>query len=105
MNKAFLTYCKEDAVLLRKNAYPIVGFDALQKFFSQVDSSFTLRWRPVYVKISASADLGYTYGFYEFFLKAQADVIESGTYVSIWEKDTNNNWKYVLDSGNEGLGK
>lgn len=26
-----------------------------------------------------------------------------GTYVSVWKKDNKGEWKFVLDSGNEGL--
>ncbi len=29
---------------------------------------------------------------------------EKGTYVYIWKKDSNGKWKFVLNSGNEGLG-
>jgi ketosteroid isomerase-like protein len=27
-----------------------------------------------------------------------------GTYISVWKKDAAGNWKYVLDSGNKGIG-
>jgi hypothetical protein len=46
--------------------------------------------------------LGYTYGNYQ--LKMDT-LIEKGTYVSIWKKDENGHWKYVLDSGNQGTGQ
>jgi hypothetical protein len=29
--------------------------------------------------------------------------VRKGTYVSIWKKDENGNWKWVLDTGNPGL--
>ena len=32
------------------------------------------------------------------------DSIEQGTYVSIWKKDKIGAWKFVLDSGNQGIG-
>ena len=32
-------------------------------------------------------------------------IIENGTYVSIWKKDESGNWKYILDSGNQGTGE
>jgi ketosteroid isomerase-like protein len=31
------------------------------------------------------------------------ELSENGTYVSIWKKDQFGNWKFVLDTGNEGL--
>jgi ketosteroid isomerase-like protein len=33
------------------------------------------------------------------------DTIIYGTYISIWKKQSDGNWKFVLDSGNEGVGK
>jgi ketosteroid isomerase-like protein len=32
-------------------------------------------------------------------------VTREGTYVTIWKKGQNGNWKFVLDTGNQGLGK
>jgi len=46
--------------------------------------------------------LGYTYGIYQF---TTPDTITKGTYVSIWKKGADEKWKYVFDSGNQGLGK
>ncbi len=37
------------------------------------------------------------------FLKIGED-IKKGTYVSIWKKNKEGVWKYVLDACNEGLG-
>ena len=32
------------------------------------------------------------------------EVTREGTYVTIWKKDADGNWKFVLDTGNQGLG-
>ena len=32
------------------------------------------------------------------------DSARRGTYVTIWKKQANGRWKFVLDSGNEGVG-
>jgi len=93
-------------VLLRKNSFPIVGKAIIkEKFFSSSDSGYTLTWKPLYADIAQSGELGYTYGVYEF--KAMdpegKPIIGTGTYVSIWKKDQLGNWKFVLDTGNEGL--
>ena len=33
-----------------------------------------------------------------------SDSLRNGTYVSVWIKQHDRQWKFVLDSGNEGIG-
>jgi len=100
MKKAFIEYIDDDGVLLRPNHMPIVGAYAID-FLTQVnDSSFTLSWKPLTGNIAGSNDLGYTYGVYRLQLP---DTALSGTYVTIWKKQPDGKWKFVLDSGNEGI--
>jgi ketosteroid isomerase-like protein len=100
MKKAFIEFIDNDGVLLRPNHLPIIGAYAID-FLTQVnDSSYTLTWRPSSAMVSASADLGYTYGIYDLQLP---DTNLSGTYVSIWKKQQDGKWKFVLDTGNEGV--
>jgi ketosteroid isomerase-like protein len=106
VNEAFLSYIADDGVLLRKDNFPIVGKEIIkERFFSRPDSGYTLTWKPLYSDIAESGELGYTYGIYEF--KAMdpegKPIIGNGTYVSVWKKDASENWKLVLDTGNEGL--
>lgn len=100
MKKAFLEYIDDEGVLLRKDHMPIVGADAIDFLSSINDSGFTMTWQPSKAEIASSGDLGFTYGIYQ--LKAQ-DTVYKGTYVSIWKKQSNGSWKFVLDSGNEGI--
>ena len=102
MNAAFMEYISEDGVMLRANSMPIVGKNAVGSLFSGDDSGFTLTWEPMYADIAKSGEFGYTYGTYELALE---NGVQKGTYVSIWKKDTDGNWKFVLDSGNAGLGE
>jgi len=99
---AFLAYADSAAVLLRQHHYPIVGPEAVKYIERMNDSGITLTWEPTFVKVAASGELGYTYGTYTF---TTADTSSRGTYVTIWRKSAAGGWKYVLDSGNEGLGK
>lgn len=102
MRTAFMQFLDSNGILLRANQYPIIGKKAFE-FLEQIhDSSFTLTWVPEGGEVSQSGDLGFTYGIYTF---ATADTSTQGTYVSIWKKQSDGSWKYVLDSGNEGLGK
>ena len=101
MRKAFVQYIDSNGVLLRPGHYPIVGKEALEYLKQAVDSSFTLTWEPQEAIVAESGELGYTYGLYNF---TDKDTSFQGTYVSIWRKQADGNWKYVLDSGNPGVG-
>lgn len=106
-HQAFLEYAAPDAVLLRENSYPVVGKVELKKLYSGLsDSTYRLTWKPSYVKVSKSGDLGYTFGIYllEFTDGDQKGHISRGTYCSIWEKNAKGEWRFVLDTGNSGLG-
>lgn len=99
MKKAFLEFIDNEGILLRPNHLPIVGADAID-FLSQADdTTYTLTWKPSGGEISSSGDLGFTYGVY---LLALPDTALSGTYVSIWKKQADGKWKFILDSGNQG---
>ena len=101
MKLAFIEYIDNEGILLRPGHLPIVGANAID-FLSQVnDSSYRLTWNPDGGEIAASGDLGYTYGIYKLEMK---DTVLKGTYVSIWKKQKDGKWKFVLDSGNDGLG-
>ena len=108
MKYAFLEYATENVVMLRKNNLPLEGIEALRTSYQSFsDTGFVLTWKPLYADIANSGEMGYTYGIYTSTVVDSTGVkTESkGTYVSIWKKDKNGKWKFVLDSGNEGLGE
>jgi ketosteroid isomerase-like protein len=102
-NKAFIEFAHDDVVLLRENSMPIVGKPTLMKIFENASAEgIDFTWEPLAGDIAQSGELGYTYGIYTI----KGDSIEErGTYVSIWKKNETGEWKYVLDTGNKGLGK
>ena len=102
MRKAFIEYIDNDGILLRPNHNPILGAEAIDYLTQTNDSSFSLTWKPSAGEVAASGELGFTYGIYTLLLK---DSTIRGTYVSIWKKQKDGKWKFVLDSGNEGIGK
>jgi ketosteroid isomerase-like protein len=103
MFKAFIYYVADSGVFLRNNSYPELGKEKLrQRFSGKSDTSFILSWEPVFEKISESGDLGYTYGIHTNTEKATG-AVSKGTYVTIWQKQSNGNWKFVLDTGTQGL--
>ena len=102
MNKAFYEFAAEEAVMLKDNSMPIRGKENIKfSFMKRADSNINFSWKPLKADVSKSGELGYTYGTYTY---KTTDSIYRGTYVSIWKKNEEGEWKYVLDSGNNGLG-
>ena len=100
MKKAFIEYMDSEGILLRPNRPPIIGADAIEFLSQAIDTAYTLTWKPSGGEVSASGDLGFTYGIYTLSL---TDTTLYGTYVSIWKKQEDGKWKFILDTGNEGI--
>ena len=102
MRNAFIEYLDSNGVLLRPGHMPIIGASAIDYLIQQNDSSYQLTWQPQNAFIARSGELGYTYGIYTL-KPASKDTTLYGTYISIWKKQNDGKWKFVLDSGNEGV--
>jgi len=103
MFKSFLFYIAEDGVMLRNKSYPEKGKELLAKRFEgKTDTAFILSWEPLYEKMSESGELGYTYGLHTNTDKLTGEITR-GTYVTIWLKQSDGSWKFVLDTGTQGL--
>lgn len=99
MKKAFLQYIDDEGTLLRPDHLPIVGAEAINYISFLSDTSYTLSWKPAHAEIASSGDLGYTYGTFKLQLP---DTTLTGTYVNIWKKEKDGEWKFVLNSDNPG---
>ncbi|MGA2413154.1 MAG: DUF4440 domain-containing protein [Candidatus Sulfotelmatobacter sp.] len=102
-SQGYLSYYADDAVELPNGAPIVQGKINIAKgmgFLDQKDNHLT--WAPVGADLSASGDLGYTYGTFEFTSKDKDGklVVERGKYTSIWKKQKDGSWKVVLDMGN-----
>jgi ketosteroid isomerase-like protein len=103
MFKAFLFYIDEEGVILRDNSFPEKGKMSLSKRFAgKSDTSFVLSWEPLFEKISESGEIGYTYGIHTNTDKSSG-AISKGTYATVWKRQKDGSWKFVLDIGTQGL--
>jgi len=58
-----------------------------------------LDWRPQYVEVAASSELGLSTGPTKLIANAKPDVTNYGQYVSIWRREAGGPWKVVIDLG------
>ncbi len=102
MKNAFLEYIDSNGVLLRPNIIPIAGADAVDYIIGLKDEGYIMTWKPTSAAVAVSGELGYTYGTY-LLQPSKKDTVFYGTYVSIWKKQDDGEWKFILQSANEGL--
>lgn len=101
IQKAFIEFADDSVVLLKDKTMPIVGKQKLiESYAGSKDSGVVLTWKPAKAMIAESGEIGYTYGFWMFV--AQKDT-SKGTYLTVWKKNAANQWKYIADTGNQGL--
>lgn len=102
---AFHAYIAEDGRALPQQGYPRSRDDFARMLQEEGDDpgSTQLTWEPLMADAAASGELGYTHGRYTF---ARTD--ESGEtsytygyYVTIWKRQADQQWRFVLDAGNE----
>jgi hypothetical protein len=102
LRTAFMDFIDSNGVLLRPGTVPLVAGDAMDFITQSNDTGFVMTWEPRDAGLSASGDLGYTYGVYSL-RPSQTDTVIYGSYVSVWKKQPDGKWKFMLQSGNEGV--
>ncbi|HEY0077219.1 MAG TPA: nuclear transport factor 2 family protein [Pyrinomonadaceae bacterium] len=101
--EAFRAHVAEDVRLYRQNAFPFAGREAALSALEARPGLFN--WQPAGADLARSADLGYTYGSYEFRSSANASdtsadsSVERGGYLRIWRRH-GDEWKIVCDVTN-----
>ena len=102
-SQGYMSYYADDSVEVPNGAPLIQGKAKIAKGMGFLDDKNNrLTWTPVGADISASGDLGYTYGNFEFHSKDKdgKPMVQYGKYTSIWKLQKDGSWKVVLDMGN-----
>ncbi len=105
METAFMTYAADDVIKMRPQEFPVMNKQELKRMFDEHagDGNLKFGWEPVKADISSSGDLGYTFGNWKIFIPGDSlnnDTTLYGNYISIWKKQNDGSWKFVLDGGN-----
>ena len=97
MHKAFITFASEEAVLMRNNKL-IVGKNNIDQFYKNQDSK-NLEWKPDFVDVAESGDIGYTYGQYIFTSldSSGKSKVSTGVFHTVWKRRSDGKWRFVLD--------
>jgi ketosteroid isomerase-like protein len=99
IEKAFVTFAAEDAVINRTTSL-LKGKEEIKKFYAnQTLKDIKLDWKPDFVDVSKSGDLGYTYGHYTFSAvdTSGKTITDEGIFHTVWKKQKDGSWKFVWD--------
>ena len=100
--QAFIDFADDSVILLRQQQFPIIGKSGLIKHYLNHQSDKTpLKWEPLKAEASLDGSLGFTFGRWEYNAVDKNGKKSSsyGNYVTIWKKQNDGSWKYVLDGG------
>lgn len=95
--EAFLAHAAPDVRVFRSGRQPFVGRKQAVRALPPLAISWS--WVPGFSDVSASGDLGYSYGGYELREKSSGKLVESGNYARVWRK-AGDVWKVVIDVAN-----
>jgi ketosteroid isomerase-like protein len=101
---AFLAYMADDVTIMPRKGALIRGRDNYQKLLSRSTAEERIvRWTPFFADASQSGDFGYTLGTFQYFAGREegAEVVQEGSYVTIWKKQADGRWTFVFDAGND----
>jgi ketosteroid isomerase-like protein len=106
VGEAFLRYADEYATMLPAGKKAVNGLEAIRAEFADFPKGATLDWTPVLVQVARSGDLGYTIGTYRW--KGPGPdgkpATRYGKYCSVWKKQKDGSWKWVVDVGTPSPG-
>jgi ketosteroid isomerase-like protein len=99
ITKAFQTYAAQDGVIKRGKEI-IKGNEAISEWYRKdIRPNETLTWKPDFVDVSISGDLGYTYGSFIFTSSDSTGTKKEsvGKFHTVWKRQNDGNWKFVWD--------
>lgn len=102
-HRAYVEFLAPHARVHRWGFFPFVGRDAALKYFDEIKLSI-VQSEGIDGGISASSELGYTYGRYEIKkIVNGAERTEKGYFTHVWKRDAKGDWKLVADVNNNPL--
>ncbi|QYM79450.1 DUF4440 domain-containing protein [Horticoccus luteus] len=97
---AFLAYAAPDCIFLDTQPFALRGSAAVTARFREWKDG-KLTWKPAFAEVEPHGKLGYTWGtwLYEATSAGAETKRATGKYVTIWKRQPDGSWKYVLDTG------
>jgi ketosteroid isomerase-like protein len=99
--EAFGRYAAEDAQIFSAPGEFITGPGAIRQSFGPPTRQSAAAWHPVFGEISEAGDLGFTVGNAVFTSQREnaTPVVRHSKYLTVWKKQRDGTWRYVVDGG------
>jgi ketosteroid isomerase-like protein len=100
--RAFGEFAAENAQIFSPPGEFITGPTAISEAFGGSVDQSTLVWHPVAGEVAQSGDLGFTVGNAVFTGRREdgAAIVRYSKYLTVWKKQRDGSWRYVVDGGN-----
>lgn len=99
---AFGEYAASDVRMFPEGEHSYAGREAMMRRFADWPADATMDWEPKGGMAASSGDFGFTWGTFVFTAQGEdGETVEHGKYVSIWRKEPDGQWKFVVDISNE----
>lgn len=99
IEKAFLHFAAAEAVMMRNDKI-LKGKENFKSYFKNpIWENAKLQWKPDFVDVAESGDLGYTYGSYtlKYIDSEGKEQTSNGIFHTVWKKQSDGQWKFVWD--------
>jgi ketosteroid isomerase-like protein len=98
---AFEHFAAPDVAFIDTDPRKFRGLEAVRQRMGTSQPGAKLTWSPLFTDVSDDGTLGYNYGRYEFRGKGTdgIEVVRTGFFLSIWKRQPDGSWKYVMDTG------
>ena len=99
--QAFFDTMTADTLEIGADGPPVVGRDKVRDDLQSL-GKHVLDWTPQKAEVSASGDMGWTWGEWRLLDAAgSAKVLAHGRYLNIWKHQADGAWKLAVDIGNK----
>ncbi|HUR31604.1 MAG TPA: hypothetical protein VMZ69_09235 [Saprospiraceae bacterium] len=95
--KTLLAFADDSLVKPEPGILPVIGIKALELYWQEDEDFKNISWKPFKVEAAKSGELGYTLGDWQ---RETPDTTYYGNYYTIWKKQSDGKWKWVVDGGN-----
>jgi len=101
LNAAFAHFAAPDVAFIDTDPRKYRGPAAVQERMGPDQPGFSLTWSAYYTDVSDDGTLGYNYGRYESRRagKDGKEIMRGGWFLTIWKRQPDGSWKYVMDNG------
>jgi ketosteroid isomerase-like protein len=102
-----MDFAEDSSIEIEEYKMPVIGRKGFEDdIAAHPDSNFCLGWTPLRAEIASSGDLGYTFGGFAYRTKTKRgiDTVYYGNYITVWHKQPDGKWKFLIDGGTDTPG-